>query len=152
MKEGQKVQFVRDHEAPLKSSTTPMVAAGLASGFEFAGEKPLLDTLEEVDGAPQRTATWSLDGGITATFRPAFKEETIEFAEFRRRFESLEWCGANPDHPIAYLRAFSDKLGSLRNELRAMKPLLLVRRGRRFALIPQDAAPEKKARILSELG
>jgi hypothetical protein len=40
----------------------------------------------------------------------------------------------------------------LRNELRAMKPLLLVRRGRRFALIPQDDAPEKKARILSELG
>jgi hypothetical protein len=33
-----------------------------------------------------------------------------------------------------------------------MKPLLLVRRGRRFALIPQDAGPEKKARILSELG
>lgn len=152
MKEGQKVQFLRDDQAPLKSSLTPLVAAALASGIRFAHEKPLLDTLEEVDGQPRRALTWSMDGGSTATFRPAFKEETIDLAELRRRFEDRAWCEANPDHPIAYMRAFSDKLSSLRNELRAMKPLLLVRKGRRFAVIPQDESAEKKARILAGLG
>jgi hypothetical protein len=39
----------------------------------------------------------------------------------------------------------------LRNELRAQKPLLLVRRGKRFALIPQDADPAKKAELLAML-
>jgi hypothetical protein len=40
---------------------------------------------------------------------------------------------------------------SLRNELRTQKPLLLVRRGKRFALIPQDADPAKKAKLLAML-
>lgn len=152
MKEGQKIQFVRDDQAPLKSSVTPLIAAALACGIEFAHDKPLLDTLEEVDGQPRRSVTWSMDGGSAAVFRPNFKEETLDFAEFRRRFESRAWCEANPDQPIAYLRAFSDKLSLLRNDLRVMKPLLLVRKGRRFALIPQNADADKKARILGELG
>jgi hypothetical protein len=84
-------------------------------------------------------------------FRPQFAEATFDLAEFRQCFESLEWCRANPDHPIAYLRAFSDALSSLRNELRAQKPLFLVRRGKRFALIPQDADPAKKAELLAML-
>ena len=147
MKEGQQVHFIRDDQPPLKSDITALIAAMLACGFEYASDKPLLDTIEEVEGAPKRSVTWSMDGSAKA----AFKDETLDLVEFRRRFESLEWCRANPDHPIAYLRAFSEKLSSLRNELRAMKPLLLVRHGRRFALIPQDAAPEKKAELLAML-
>ncbi len=151
MKEGQQVLFLRDDQPPLKSDLTHMVAAALICGFEFANKKPLLDTLEEVNGQPKRAVTWSLDGASKATFRPQFAEATFDLAEFRQHFESLEWCLANPDHPIAYLRAFSDALTSLRNELRAQKPLLLVRRGKRFALIPQDADPAKKAELLAML-
>jgi len=147
MKEGQQVHFIRDDQPPLKSEVTVLIAAMLACGFKYASDKPLLDTIEEEEGAPKRSVTWSLDGSVKA----AFKDETLDLIEFRRRFESRDWCLAHPDHPIAYLRAFSDALSSLRNELRAMKPLLLVRRGRRFALIPQDAAPEKKAELLAML-
>ena len=151
MKEGQQVLFLRDDQPPLKSDLTHLVAAALVCGFEFANNKPLLDTLEEVDGQPKRSVTWSLDGASKATFRPQFAEGTFDLAEFRKCFEDLEWCRANPDHPIAYLRAFSDALSSLRNELRTQKPLFLVRRGKRFALIPQDADPAKKAELLAML-
>jgi len=151
MKEGQQVLFLRDDQPPLKSDLTHLVAAAVICGFEFANHKPLLDTLEEVDGEAKRSVTWSLDAASKATFRPQFAEATFDLAEFRQCFESLEWCRANPDHPIAYLRAFSDALTSLRNELRAQKPLFLVRRGKRFALIPQDADPAKKAELLAML-
>ncbi len=143
--------FLRDDQPPLKSDLTHLVAAAMICGFEFANNKPLLDTLEEVDGQPKRAVTWSLDGASKATFCPQFAEATFDLAEFRHCFESLEWCRANPDHPIAYLRAFSDALSSLRNELRSQKPLFLVRRGKRFALIPQDADPAKKAELLAML-
>ena len=143
--------FLRDDQPPLKSDLTHLVAAAVICGFEFANHKPLLDTLEEVNGEPKRSVTWSLDGASKATFRPQFTERTFDLAEFRQCFESIEWCRANPDHPISYLRAFSDAMTSLRNELRTQKPLLLVRRGKRFALIPQDADPAKKAKLLAML-
>ena len=151
MKEGQQLMFLRDDQPPLKSDLTNLVAAAMICGFEFANHKPLLDTLEEVNGEPKRSVTGSLDGASKATCRPQFTEAPFDLAEFRQSFESLEWCRANPDHPSAYLRAFSDALSSLRNELRAQKPLLLVRRGKRFALIPQDADPAKKAELLAML-
>lgn len=150
MKEGQQILFWRDDQPPLKSDLTHLVAAALICGFEFANDKPLLDTLEEVDGEPRRSVTWSFDGASKAVF-PPFKEGAVDLTEFRKCFESLDWCQANPDHPIAYLRAFSDALSSLRNELRTRKPLLLIRRGRRFALIPQDADPARKAQLLAML-
>jgi hypothetical protein len=39
----------------------------------------------------------------------------------------------------------------LRNQLKSLKPLMLIRKGRRFALIPQDADPAKKTELLSML-
>jgi len=147
MKEGQQVQFIRDDQAPLKSEVTSLVAAMLACGFKYASDKPLLDTIEEVNGAPKRSVTWSMDGSVKA----AFNDETIDLAEFRQRFENRDWCQTHPDHPIAYLRAFNDALSLLRTQLRLMKPLMLIRKGRSFALIPQDADPAKKTELLSML-
>jgi hypothetical protein len=108
MKEGQQIQFWRDDQPPLKSDFTQMVAAALICGFKFASDKPLLDTLEEVDGQPRRSVTWSFDGGTKAAFRNDLQEAVMELAEFRKCYESLDWCRANPDHPIAYLCAFSE--------------------------------------------
>lgn len=152
MKSGQKIVFVRGHEPPLKSPDTALIAAALICGARLAGDKPLVDTVEEVDGGARRTATWSMDGGSEMTFRPNFPAETIDFAEFRKRFEDDAWCRANPDHPIAYLRAFADTLGDIREQLRGRKPAFLIRKGKRFAVIPQDAEPEKKQEILDLLG
>ena len=152
MKSGQKIVFVRGHEPPLKSPDTALIAAALISGAKLAGEKPLVDTIEEIDGEARRTATWSVDGGSEITFRPNFPAETIDFAEFRKRFEDEVWCKNNPDHPIAYLRAFADTFTDIREQLRGRKPAFLIRKGKRFAVIPQDAEPEKKREILDLLG
>ena len=122
------------------------------SGAKLAGDKPLVDTIEEIDGEARRTATWSVDGGSEIVFRPNFPAETIDFAEFRDRFEDDAWCQANPDHPIAYLRAFADTLAEIRDQLRGRKPAFLIRKGKRFAVIPQDADPERKQQILDLLG
>lgn len=156
MKRGQTLSFLRDNESPLKSPNTRIVAGALACGGKFANDKPLLDTVEQVpddDGGskPQRTVTWVMDGEPSIEFRPDFKAETIGFEEFKDRFEDLEWCMANPDHPISYLRAYSDMMNRLRDKVRTMKPMLLVRKGRRSALIPADATPERKEEILSML-
>ena len=152
MRTGQKIVFVRGSEPPLKSRDTALVAAALVSGARLLGDKPFLDTIEEVDGEPRRTTTWSVDGGGELVFRPGFPEERIDFAEFRRRFEDEAWCAANPDHPIAYLRAFADAHAELRDQLRGRKPAFLLRKGKRFAVIPQDADPERKQEILDMLG
>jgi hypothetical protein len=152
MRSGQKIIFVRGHEPPLQSRDTALIAAALVSGAKLAGSKPLVDTIEEVDGKAKRTSTWSVDGGGEIAFRPNFAAESIDFAEFRRRFEDETWCRANPDHPIAYLRAFADTLGDIRDQLRGRKPAFLIRKGRRFAVIPQDAEPERKREILDLIG
>jgi hypothetical protein len=152
MRTGQKIVFVRGNEPPLRCPHTALIAAAIVSGAKLAGEKPFLHTLEEVDGEPKRTTTWSVDGGGELLFRPAFPEERIDFAEFRKRFEDEAWCLANPDHSIAYLRAFADTLEDLRAQLRDQKPAFLLRKGKRFAVIPQDADPERKREILELLG
>jgi hypothetical protein len=152
MKSGQKIVFVRGHEPPLKSPDTALIAAALVSGARLAGDKPLVDTIEEIEGEARRTATWSVDGGSEITFCPNFPSETIDFAEFRRRFLDDGWLRANPDHPIAYLRACADTLAEIRGQLRDRKPAFLIRKGKRFAVIPQDADPERKQQILDLLG
>lgn len=149
MKRGQTISFVRDDKNPLQSPNTRIIAGALVAGGKFANEKPLLDTIEQVDGKPKRTVTWVMDGDTKLSFRPDFEAEDITFEEFKERFENLEWCEANADHPISYLRAYSDMMNRLRDKIRTMKPMLLVRKGRRTALIPADASPEKKREILS---
>ena len=151
MKEGQTIRFIRGEGAPLQSPTLGLVAAALTSGIRFSSDKPLLDTVEEREGEAVREFAWSFDDRVTATFRPNFREETLTMEELRRRFEDLAWCEQNPDHPIAYMRVLFEKLTQLRTNLRAIKPLLKIRQGRSTALIPGDASPEEKARILAEL-
>ena len=128
------------------------IAAALAADCRFASDKALIDTLEaQPDGSTRREVTWLMDGAHKARFVPNFPAEEITFTEFRRRFESLEWCEANADHPIAYLRGFSDKLNRLRDRVIQMKPLVLVRNGKRTALIPADCPAARKAEILATL-
>lgn len=151
MKEGQTIRFIQGAGAPLQSPTLGLVAAALTSGIRFSSDKPLLDTVEERNGEAVREFAWSFDDRGTVVFRPNFPEETLTLEELRRRFEDLSWCEQHPDHPIAYMRVLFEKLTQLRTSVRAMKPLLKIRQGRATALIPSDATPEEKARILAEL-
>lgn len=148
MKQGSTLAIIRDTKDPKASETTQLVGALLAAGVEFASKKPLSDSIDEKG---ERLVSWSLDGGRKITFSNDFDPEPVTIAEFRRRFESREWCEKNPNHPIAFLRAYRDKMGGLRDFLRATPPAARIRKGRRVGLIPANATDEERKQILDAL-
>lgn len=151
MRDGQSIHIARDHDKPSRSINTRLIAASLISGAQFASDKPFLDTVEDVDGEAKRTVTWLMDGETKMHFSPEFMEERIDFNEFKRRFLSLEWALANPNHPIAYMRGMSEMMNRLRDKISTMQPLALIRRGKSFALVPAGCDAAKRAKLLSYL-
>lgn len=139
MKEGALIQFAREEDVqspPAKSMNTRLVAAAIASGIRPFSEGFYSDTVEEVDGRTKRDVTWSMDGGSEAHFVPDFPEEKIDFNEFRRRFLSIDWCEQNPNHPIAYMRGFVEQHTALVDKIKQLRPMILIRKGSRFAIVP----------------
>jgi hypothetical protein len=150
MKPGQTIEFLRDNENPLHSRNTRTVAAAVSCGCKPA-EKAYSYTVEETKNGLQRTVTWIMDGDAKAVFEPAFEREELTFSEVAKRFADRDWCEANANHPIAYLRAFSDNLAQLTAFVKEHKPSVLIRRGNRVATIAADATEETRARILAML-
>ena len=142
------ISLVRDDNDPRRSTNTTLIGAALASGADFASDKPLHDSIDE---AGKRQVSWAMNGDSQMRFDPNFEPESIKFTEFRERFDSLEGCAENPDHPISYLRAYRDMMNRLRDKLRDMKPMARVQRGKRIALIPADASEAKRKEILGML-
>ena len=150
MNVGNYVLFQEENKPPLKSQNTWMVAALATSGIPLA-EKGFIDSVELLpDGASKRVTTW-IAANQKAEFNPIKESEQIDPQEFSRRFLSKEWCEANPDHPIAYLRFFMETYQGMRAWLHDRKPSALVRRGKRFALIPADASTAEREKLLSFL-
>jgi hypothetical protein len=153
MKQGTTVAIVREHDTPpMKSRNTSMIAGAITSGFEFATEKAFSDTVEDVGGTPKRTVTWLMNAAKTVRFVPIPKEEEITFSEFKRRFLSQDWCEANPDHPISYMRGIIENKGGLVDKIKTLMPMLLLRKGKRVAIVPSgndDASKTLREKILS---
>ena len=158
MRKGDSIKTLAAPGSPRRSPSRGPVCAALACGIPYYGTKPLVDFIEEShDGDPRhvpiaiRKHVWTFEGDAHCEFKPAFKAESVEFNELVRRFNSDEWCLANPHHPIAYMRAIFDKLNALDERLKTMKPLLKIQRGDSFALIPSDLTPEEQQHLLAEL-
>jgi hypothetical protein len=153
MKQGTTVAIVREHDTPpMKSRNTSMIAGAITSGFEFATEKAFSDTVEDVGGTPKRTVTWLMNAAKTVRFVPIPKEEEITFTEFKRRFLSQEWCVTNPDHPISYMRGIIENKGGLVDKIKTLMPMLLLRKGKRVAIVPSgndEASKTLREKILS---
>lgn len=157
MKLGDELQFIPGEGPPLLSPTFPLVIAALTCGLGFVDDKPLLDTIEEKGDEIERRHVWTINARSRAIFKlPGGTTETIDLPELERRFNSLDWCQNNHDHPIAYLRAFVDFRAAAVNDVKKMRPLLRVTRNcgegdTRQVLIPHDATPEEKEKFLAEL-
>lgn len=144
---GAAIHFRKSTENPIFSQETRAAMAAFTCGFDLITNKGFIHT---VDGeattveaiADSRSVTWLWDEQKTATFKPIPKEETISIQEFFRRFESLEWCADNPDHPISYMRVFLDKTRSGLKTIGGMRPCLRFRRGDDVATVPPDATAE----------
>lgn len=143
MKEGTTIAIVRDTDtAPTKSPNTLLVGASLASGGIFATANAFSDTVENLPTGPKRTCTWLMDGAIKMRFEPIPEAEELTFAEFRQRYESQAWCEENPNHPISYMRAAAEHHRRLVDKIKTLKPMMLIRKGKRIAIVPSgsDAA------------
>ena len=134
---------------PLTSPNTQLIAAALTSGFNLVEPGGFRDTVEQTENGPLRRVEWFIDGASRGIFKSP--DEEIEFPEFRRRFESEEWCLANPDHPISFLRWAFRAHSQLRDRIRTLKPAALVRRGNRQVTLPADLPEDKRQKLLSYL-
>ncbi len=132
-----------------------VIAAAVAAGFAMAApeDHPWLDyitgpsSLDEFKDAAtpkRRVIKVCFDARVKVTL--CGRLFTIH--EFRKCFEALEWVKANPEHPIAYLRAFAARLAGLSADLKKMKPMFHLHRADRDVFIPQDAPPEKVHQLL----
>jgi hypothetical protein len=121
-------------------NTAVAVAAGTC-GAQPGGKRGYVDAVEIVNGHPKRITTWILDGRTRLEFRPAFAAEEITVGEFVKRFNSREWCEANPDHPIAYLHWYAENFRTCLAKVKERKPGKMVRRGRRWLLIEEGCPP-----------
>lgn len=143
---------VRFGNNPLSSFNTQLIAAALTSGFKLVEPGGFRDTIEQTPEGPLRRVEWFIDGDSRGVFRTAQPgEESLEFSEFRRRFESEKWCLENPDHPIAFMRWAFQALGQLRDRIRELKPAALVRRGNKTIVIPESLPEDKRKKLLSYL-
>jgi len=144
-----KLSVLTDHEHPLKSANTYLVAAACTSGAELSPHG-YLDTIEQgLDGKPRRTVVWLLSDK-EITFSP-FEGETISTQEMIRRWNDREWCAAHPDHPITYMRYYQGTLTQLRDAIREQTPTICVKKGGRAAYIPANATEEERQKLLSKL-
>lgn len=146
-KAGQRIDFIRDELPPLKSPNTDMIGAWLSSGGELLREEPHSQTVEQTQSGPKLVTTWLVNGDV----KVEFGSEQVDFEEFRKRWLSIEWCSANPDHQISYMRAFRDNREKLKDWIKTQKPSVLIRRGKRVAVIHPDLPEARKNQILAEL-
>ena len=147
MKVGLTIDFVKDNLHPIKSPNTDLIGAWLTCGGSLLQEDPYSWTVEDSEQGPRQTMTYHIDSGKIADFNGV----KMEFQEFRNSWNSREWCDANPEHPISYMRLFRDNMVRLKAWIRDEKPAVLIRRGNRVAVIHPDLAEAKKAKILAEL-
>lgn len=150
MKPGTTIEFLRDAEPPLKSTNTRVIAAALSCGCKPA-EKAYSDTVEDTPHGPKRTVTWMMDGDSKAVFEPIPEREELTFREVTKRFNDLNWCLANPNHPISYLRAYFDNLNGLVDFVKRSTPQMMIRKGNKTVVIPSNCDPELKSKLLAML-
>ena len=147
MRIGQKIDFLKDNLHPLKSPNTDLVSAWLTCGGSLLKTDPYSWTVEDTADGPKQTMTYHLDGDKPVTIQG----EALEFQEFRKRWLDADWCNANDEHIISYLRLFRDNAVKFKAWIKEEKPAVLIRRGSRVAVIHPDLLEARKAQILAEL-
>lgn len=129
---------------PATAETTDMVLALFALGIEPLARAPLVETVEEIDGRPVHRHTWQLQAKSA--------DGRHDTDKLRKAWNDPAWFKANPEHPLAYLRAWLIQRRHLVAQLKNSVPLGVVRKGDKSVLIPLDATPEEEAFLLAKLG
>ena len=138
-------------DQPLASIEGASAVAAITAGYRLVDGKQVKnfeDYIEDTpDGTMIRETVWVFDDSDTADFGG----ERLPLEAFLIRFRDLEWCKANPGHPIAYLRHAHENLSKFRDHFRKHRPMILLRKGQRTLKIRPDLTPEEKAKWLKLL-
>ena len=138
-------------DQPLASIEGASAVAAMTAGYRLVDGKQVKnfeDYIEDAaDGTMIRETVWVFDDSATANFG----DERLPLEAFLVRFRDLEWCKANPEHPIAYLRHAHENLSKFRDHFRKHRPMILLRKSQRTLKIRPDLTPEEKAKWLKLL-
>ena len=142
MNEGDKICIVRE-AGENAEPVLAMVAALVSLGVQPYDSQPYLETREIVDDIEKRVVTWCLQT----------RSEDLRFKtrELIAWWHDEAWLKANPEHPLSYAKAAVANFQRLSAGVNASVPLALVRKGKKFALIPFDASPERRQQLLDLL-
>jgi hypothetical protein len=127
-----RLRLLEDHEAPGKSFNTDIIAAWLTSGgalIERGGFQHF------VDEAGQAHVRWIVNCDVLAKV----DGEDIDFDEFRKRFENLEWCKANADSDISWMRGYRDNARDLKRFAKSAAVGISRKNGRTFGICYPDS-------------
>lgn len=100
------IHLVQDNESPQKSANSDLVAAWLTAG----GQLIKRGGYQDYESEGKRCVQWLVNGDVQATI----DGEQIKFPEFRKRFESLDWCMDHPNSDISWMRGFRDNARDLK--------------------------------------
>lgn len=142
MQRGDKLIILRETD-PATSSKTDLIAALTALGIPLDSDCPYQETRELIDGGERRVHTWVL--------KPASACGRYETQAMLKAWEDPAFARNNPEHPFAYIKQAFENRARIAQTVAAQSPLALIRKGKRIALIPFDATPERREELLAEL-
>jgi hypothetical protein len=138
-------------DQPLASIEGASAVAAMTAGYRLVDGKQVKnfeDYIEDAaDGTMIRETVWVFDDAHVAEIAG----ERLPLEAFFIKFRDLDWCKANSEHPIAYLRHAHENLSKFRDHFRKHRPMILLRKGQRTLKIRPDLTPDEKAKWLKLL-
>jgi hypothetical protein len=127
-----RLRLLEDHEQPGKSFNTDLIAAWIMSGGALV-KRGGFQQFTDQDG--KLHVRWIVNCDVHAKIDGA----NIEFDEFRKRFEDLEWCKAHPDSDISWMRAFRDNSRDLKRFAKSAAVGIARGNARTFGVVYPDS-------------
>lgn len=127
-----RLRLLEDHEQPGKSFNTDLIAAWITSGGALV-KRGGFQQFTDQDG--KLHVRWIVNCDVHAKIDGA----DLEFDEFRKRFEDLEWCKAHPDSDISWMRAFRDNSRDLKRFAKSAAVGIARGNGRSFGVVYPDS-------------
>ena len=144
MERGDKLIILREVDTdPAASRTSQLIAALAALGIPLDANCPYQETRELVDDREQRVVTWAI--------KPESACERFVTQAMIRAWNDAEFVRNNPEHPFSYIKAAFENHARILESIASQAPLALIRKGKRMALIPMDATPERREELLAAL-
>jgi hypothetical protein len=120
-----------------------LVGALTAVGVQLDDDCPYLETRELIEGGERRLVTWTLKARSACG-----RFETRKLID---AWHDPVWTTQHLEHPFAYIKTAFQNASLLGAEVARLAPVALIRKGRRFALVPFDATPERRQELLTAL-